>query len=70
MQGSTLYTLIADILARVWVFLQTPLFYLGTKPVTFWNVSLSLMFLMIFRDFLDILGIWGYGTDDIDSEGD
>lgn len=70
MQAADLYQQVGDLFAYCWVFLQSPLFYLGTKPITLWNICLSLMMITIFRDFLDILGIWGYGEDDVSAEYD
>lgn len=63
MQASELYQEVATIFAWCYRFMQYPLFYLGSKPITIWNVCISLMMMWVFRSFLDILGIWGYGED-------
>lgn len=66
MQGSELFQIVADIFARCFYFLQTPLWYLGTRPITLWNICISILMVTIFVDFLNIIGIWGYGEDYVD----
>lgn len=59
--GATILENAAQILALCYHFMQHPLFYIAGKPITLWNVCISFLALWVFRSFLDILGIWGYG---------
>lgn len=61
MDGYTILDNAATILATCYSFMQVTLFHFGDKAISLWNVSIGLLCLWVFRSFLDILGIWGYG---------
>lgn len=68
MDGNVLLHQVATVFAICFDYLHVPLFYLGGRAVNLWNICLSCLWLTIFRDFLDIVGIWGYSEDDIDDD--
>lgn len=71
MTGEQLMEKVVFWLTEAFSFLHdTVLFTIGGKPITFWNICISFLALQIFRDFLDLAGVWGYSTEDIDSEYD
>lgn len=68
MDGNVLLHQVATVFSICFDYLHVPLFYLGGRAVNLWNICLSFLWLTIFRDFLDIVGIWGYSEDDIDDD--
>ena len=67
--GEYIMQIVANLFANCFQILNTPLFTLAGKNVTLWNVCLSLIMLQVFRDFLDIVGVWGYSEDDFEFDG-
>lgn len=62
--GDYLLQTVAIIFAECWRYIKMPLFYIGSFHVSFWHISLSMIMFKVFRDMLDILGIWGYSSDE------
>lgn len=64
MDGEWLLSTLARLFAYCFDMLNFPLFTYGGHTITLWKCALSFIMLKIFCDFLDILGIWGYSSDD------
>lgn len=64
MDGEWLLHILATLFAYCFRMLNFPLFTYAGHTVTLWKCALSFIMLKIFCDFLDILGIWGYCSDD------
>lgn len=65
MDGRWILSVVAALFAECFRFLNMPLFTFGSRNISLWNICLSLLMISIFRDFLDILGIWGYSEDEV-----
>lgn len=67
MDGGTLEAIVADFFTEVFDILTTTrLFEWNGRWITLWSICIFTISLSIFRDFLDIMGVWSYSSDDLE----
>lgn len=67
-QQNYLVAIVAALFAECFRILAMPLFQVGSKNISLWSISLSLIMFSVFKDFLQVTGVWGYSEDEFEDE--